>query len=296
VGALTRTGALVGLAVAAAAVACVLVLGRGSSAAGPAPTAPLVVSASFEPPAVSFGDRVIAHVVVLLDRGSVRTATLRLSDDITPLTTLAAPATTTVSHGRLTVVSVAIAGACLTQNCVVAKGDAELKLPHVVATVSTRGGRTLHATVAWPLLDIHSGITAADLAPVNPPFRVGTTPAPPSYRLAPSALAALLDALAVILVLAGVALGASQLARLAHSRRRDRPAGGELERAIRLARLAEARPAPDRRRALALLARLLGARDNRLAGAADDLAWSRGQPESGELAELVGEIEREVVS
>jgi len=296
VGALTRTGAIVAIAVAAAAVAGVLVLGRGGSASGPAPTAPLVVSTSFAPPAVSFGDRVIAHVVVLLDRGSVRPGSLRLSDDITPLTTLAAPATTTITHGRLTVVSVAIAGACLTQNCVVAKGDAKLKLPHVVATVSTRDGRTLHATVAWPLLDIHSGITAADLAPVNPPFRVDTTPAAPSYRLSPATLAALLDVLAVVLVLSGIALGSRQLAVLARRRRRDRPAGGELEQAIRLARSAEARPAPDRRRALALLARLLGTRDDRLAVAADDLAWSRGQPESGELAELVGEIEREVVS
>jgi hypothetical protein len=296
VGALTRTGALVAIAVAAAAVAAVLVLSRGGSASGPAPTASLVVSTSFAPPAVSFGDRVIAHVVVLLDRGSVRPGSLRLSDDITPLTTLAAPATTTITHGRLTVVSVAIAGACLTQNCVVAKGDAKLKLPHVVATVSTRDGRTLHATVAWPLLDIHSGITAADLAPVNPPFRVDTTPAAPSYRLSPATLAALLDVLAVVLVLSGIALGSRQLAVLARRRRRDRPAGGELEQAIRLARSAEARPAPDRRRALALLARLLGTRDDRLAVAADDLAWSRGQPESGELAELVGEIEREVVS
>jgi hypothetical protein len=186
---------------------------------------------------------------------------------------------------------VSVAGACLTQSCVVAKGDAELKLPRVVATVSTRAGRTLHGTVAWPLLDIHSGITAADLAPVQPPFRVDTAPVAPSYRLAPSTLAALLDALAVVLVLAGVALGATQLTGV---RRRARPAGGELEQAIRLARAAEARPAPDRRRALGLLARLLGGRDGRLAGAADDLAWSRGQPGSGELAELVGEIEREV--
>jgi hypothetical protein len=204
--------------------------------------------------------------------------------------------TKTTTHGRLTVVAVSIAGACLTQTCVVAKGDAKLKLPHVVATISARDGSTLHRTVAWPLLDIHSGITAADLAPVQPPFRVDTTPVAPSYRLAPSTLAALLDALAVVLVLAGVALGARQLAVLAGGRRRARPAGGELEQAIRLARLAEARPAPDRRRALGLLARLLGGRDGRLADAASDLAWSRGQPESGELAELVGEIEREVVS
>ena len=67
-----------------------------------------------------------------------------------------------------------------------------------------------------------------------------------------------------------------------------------LERALALAREAEQRPPPDRRRALGLLARLLGPRDPRLAGAADDLAWSAPAPTSDELAELVTEVERKV--
>jgi hypothetical protein len=67
-----------------------------------------------------------------------------------------------------------------------------------------------------------------------------------------------------------------------------------LARAVALAREAERRPTPDRRRALGLLARLLGARDAQLAGAADDLAWSAPAPTPDALAELVSEVEHEV--
>ena len=65
----------------------------------------------------------------------------------------------------------------------------------------------------------------------------------------------------------------------------------ELARALRLAREAEGRPAPDKRRALGLLARLLG---KPLATEASDLAWRRPPPERESLHALVSEVEREV--
>jgi hypothetical protein len=67
-----------------------------------------------------------------------------------------------------------------------------------------------------------------------------------------------------------------------------------LERALALAREAERRPTPDRRRALGLLARLLGSRDPNLAGAIDELAWSAPAPTPDALAKLVNRVEREV--
>jgi hypothetical protein len=80
-------------------------------------------------------------------------------------------------------------------------------------------------------------------------------------------------------------------------RRRRRPASvDELGRALRLAREAERRPEQDRRRALGLLARLLEARDRRLAGTASDLAWSKPTPERDALTTLVRDVEREVAS
>jgi len=290
---LTRA-ALAGVAVVAAAVVAVLLLGRGAPLAAPAPAAPIFLSTGFAQPATEFGDEVDGKVVVLLDNGAVRPETLTLDDGIAPLTSLGAPRTATSTHGRLTVVTVTLPGACLTQPCVARSGEVKLALPRVTATVTARDGRTLHASAAWPVLDVHGGVTAADLAPAQPPLRGDTTPPTPAYRIAPSTLAALLDALAVVLVLAGVGLVARELAVRRRRRLGAESPGAELERALALARQAESRPASDRRRALGLLARLLGERDGRLAGEASDLAWSRGRPEGAALAQLVGEIEREV--
>lgn len=290
-----RRIAIAGLVVAAAAVAGVLLLGRSASPRAAAPTAPLIVRAAFEPPAVQFGDVVTAHVVVLLDRGSVRPGTLKLSDDIAPLTQIGVPRTTWLTRGRLTALSVELKGACLTSPCVSRTGEAALHLPRVTVAVSTHDGRVLRAQAVWPVLRIDGRVTAADLVPARPPLRADTAPPAPSYRIAPSTLALLLDVLAALLVAAGVALATYQLVLL--ERRRGRAVGGgELELAIRLARQAESRPEPDRRRALGLLARLLDGREGRLAGAASDLAWSRRKPETEAVSELVGEIERDVAS
>ncbi|HEY3541246.1 MAG TPA: hypothetical protein VGK79_01780, partial [Gaiellaceae bacterium] len=73
-------------------------------------------------------------------------------------------------------------------------------------------------------------------------------------------------------------------------RRRGTVTVDELERALRLVREAEARPPADRRRALGLLARLLDARDGRLAGAARTLAWSRPEPEPAAVDDLVDDV------
>ena len=290
-GALGRVMAA-GVVVAGAAVAGVLLLGRTATTPVPAPTAPLVVHLALEPAQVEFGDPVTAHVVVLLDRRSVRPATLKLSDAIAPLTVLGEPHTTTTTRGRLTIVSVELPGACLTLPCVTRSADTKVVLPRLVATVSARDGRTLRDVKIWQPLHVHAGVTAADLAAARPPFRGSTAPPTPSYRIEPSTVAAVLDALAVVLVVGGVALGGYEAMRLA--RRRASADRDELERAIRLARQSESRPGPDRRRALALLARLLGRRGGSLAGAASELAWSRPNPEGAALTELVGEIEREV--
>jgi hypothetical protein len=66
----------------------------------------------------------------------------------------------------------------------------------------------------------------------------------------------------------------------------------ELSRALRLVREAEARPVPDRRRALALLSRLLQSKDGALGRTARDLAWSRRGPEPPPVDELVTRVER----
>jgi hypothetical protein len=61
-------------------------------------------------------------------------------------------------------------------------------------------------------------------------------------------------------------------------------------------REAEQRPVPDRRRALALLARLLHGRDDALRTAASDLAWSAPAPEPPAVDDLADRVEREAAT
>ena len=70
-------------------------------------------------------------------------------------------------------------------------------------------------------------------------------------------------------------------------RTRDDP---EFERALDLARQAEHRVPADRRRALGLLARLLG--EERVGVEARELAWSKPEPSPAALSEVVDEIEQ----
>lgn len=273
--------ALVAAALALAAAAAVLLVGRSGSAPAIAPTAPVIVRSAFDPPAVEFGDALTARVVVLLDRDAVRPQTLKVTEDLAPLTQLAAPATVRTVRGRLETVSITTRVACLTDVCL----TRQLHFPRVRVTVS---GRT--ASSRWKALAVKSRVTAADLAAANPRFQADTAPGAPSYRIAPATAATLLDIVAILAAIGAVALVGLQV--LAHARRRP-AASDELARALRLAREAEERPAPDRRRALGLIARLLGGEEDDLGRAADDLAWSEPKPEQQNVRELVSRVERE---
>jgi hypothetical protein len=292
-GALTRiattTWARIAAVCAVAGVAAVVgLLALGDSASAPAigPTAPVEVSASFDPPVAQFGDRILARVVIALDARLVQPRTLRFSDDLAPLTQLGPDSTSSSTQGSLELVTVAIPVSCLSASCVARSGVARVGLPLVRASVTALNGRVARASAAWPTLSVRGRVTASDLAARSPPFGADTTPPAPTYRIAPSTLAALLDVLAALCALSAIALAGWQVnLRLQH--RRLQP--GALERALRLTREAERRPAPDRRRALALLGRALG-RDQH-SGAARGLAWSEPVPEPHELEELVSEIE-----
>ena len=263
--------------------------------ASSASAAPLVVRATFDASTVQFGDAIGTHVVVLLDGTRVRPGSLRIVADVAPLTPLSPVQTTRIVHGNTITIAVARPYSCLSSVCVASSGDATPALPRVTATVVTRDGRTVRAAATWPTLHIRGRVSTADLSQSRPPFLADLTPESPSYRVTPSALAWLLDGLAIALGLAAAALAAHTGARLMR-RRRVEPAGDELERALRLAREAEARPVPDRRRALGLLARLLGSRYGPLAGAASELAWAKPEPEGAAVATLVADVERELPS
>jgi hypothetical protein len=273
----------------AAAFAAVLAGVLAPSAAA----APLVVRATFDTRVVQFGDAIHTHVVVKLDRTRVRTESLHIVDDVAPLTVLTPEKTTRTIHGDTLIVAVDSTASCLSEVCVAARGDATPALPRVTVTATANDGSAFSESAAWPALRVHGRVSSADAARSRPPFRADRAPAPPSYRLAPSTLARLLDAGALVLGLAALALAAYQGLLVMRRRRREAPVD-ELGRALRLAREAAERPEPDRRRALGLLARLLEVRDRGLAGTASNLAWSKPAPKRDELATLVGEVEREV--
>lgn len=270
----------------ACAVAVILALGGAASAPAIAPAGPVQVAASFDPPVAQFGDRIVARVVVALDPRRVRPQTLRYSDDLAPLTQLGAAHVSRSAHGSLELVTVVIPVSCLTAPCVARSGTARVGLPLVHASVMARDGRIARASAAWPELSIRGRVSASDLSPSSPPFEADTAPPAATYRIAPATLAALLDVLAALTALGAIALGGWE----AHRRiRRRRPQPTVLERALRLTREAERRPAPDRRRALALLGRALD--PDRRSDAARRLAWSEPVPEPDELEELVSDVE-----
>lgn len=277
-------------------VAGVVALAAGGFASGAwAAPPPLVVRATFDTPTVQFAGAIHIHVVVLLDGTRVRPDSLRIVDDLAPLTSLSPGRITRTTQGDTITVTLDRTFSCLSSSCVSPSSDATPALPPVKVSVATLHGETLRASAPWPTLHVQGRVRKADLGRSRPPFRANTAPPPPSYRLAPSTLAWLLYGAAVVLALVAAALVVHEARRLAR-RRRGEPTVDELERALRLAREAESRPPPDRRRALGLLARLLDARDRRLSGTASELAWAEPEPERAALATFVADVEREVPS
>jgi hypothetical protein len=248
--------------------------------------APLQARAGFDDATVQFGDLIHTRVAVVVD-ASVRAGSVRIVDDPAPLTSVSLPRTSRAGD----VIEVTRDAICLTSACVSDVGSTTPKLAPALVRAELKSGRAIQVVVQWPQLIVRGRVTGGDLGRSQPPFRASLLPPAPTYRTSPGTLAWLLDAAAIVLGLAAAALVLVQIRTWMRGRGRAAPAD-ELERALRLAREAEQRPPPDRRRAAGLLARLLGDRDAALAGNASDLAWAEPQPEPDALESLVGEIER----
>jgi len=263
----------------------------GSAAAAAGPQPPLSVHTSL-PPVVGFATPVTAHVVVVLRRDTVESNRARIATPIAPLTLLEPTHDSRASRGDVDVVTVELRAACLDQRCVSATGVRRLALPSVEVEVPRRDGTPITAKAPWPRLAVRGRVTAADLARSPLPFRAELGAPRVSYRVSPSTLTAALLAAAAILALAALALAGRLVVR--SERRRHIVVLSDLQRALALARSSEKRSAPDRRRALGLLARVLGARGDRLAPATSALAWSAPSPTPGSPADLVDEVERQL--
>jgi len=129
--------------------------------------------------------------------------------------------------------------------------------------------------------------TAAQASHPLRSFRRQTAVPPPQYNVDPGLLRALLLAAAAVLV-ASAAYALLPFARRLVPERRDERT--PLERALDLVRASLRRSADDRRRALDLLARVLG-RDPRSREALG-LAWSRPEPDPARVESLVETVEQ----
>jgi hypothetical protein len=289
-----RSRTIVGVAAAAGAalaVATAALLPLGETKTPAPPSRPIAVQASFTPGAVEFGDAVTARIVVTLDAHAVRPSSLHLAYGVAPLTQLGRTVERHATRGGLSVVTYELRAACLSDACVVESGRRTI-VPHAVrADVARKDGGRANVTIAWSELAVAGRVTRSDLSVSRPPFRAAATPTPPTYRLQPGTLAALLDAAAAILAAGAAALVASALLRARHRRPDEHP--DELAHALQLARAARTRPERDRRAAVGYVARMLARRDASLARTAGELAWSRPSPSPDSLTELVDGVEQE---
>ena len=239
--------------------------------AGPAAAAAL--TATLSPSEALFGDRITATVTA--------PSGTRAIADFGPLEVLSGP--TRTGAGLTWTV------ACLSEDCTPGAGPRRIVLPPVRLTGA------VSETVPWPVLTIAGRVTPKEAAAASPPFRLETQLPRPSYRVSPDTLALALDVLAGALVLAAVLFLARELARRRRRREEERFAAlSPLERALVFAREAERRGPVERRKALGLLARVLDGREEQLAGAASELAWSPQKPSPEQVESLVGDVEREV--
>lgn len=274
-------------AVKTLAMVAALLLAHVTTALGAIPTAPLAVHAGFDQPIAGFGDPVTARVDIALDRDAVDARSLHVTTDLAPLTLLAPARTTRTVAGRLETVTIVQRAACLTAPCLAST----LTLHPVRVSVNRRDGGVSAASTSLQL-QLRGRVSEKDLTTASPHFVADVAPPPPSYRVAPSSAALLLDVVAGLAIAGAVALLALQVLAARHRRHREERSD-ELQRALHLVREAQSRPVPDRRRALALLARLLRSRDEVLGHEASRLAWSAPTPEPPAIDALVTDVESE---
>jgi len=296
-----RRWAVIGVQVAAAVVVGLAIrelwlAARGDGDAVPPPARAVEVSALIEPDVVAFGAPVVATADVVADARVVVPDSIRMQADFSPYEVAGEPVIERHVEDATAHVVFRYTLRCLREGCepAGARGVARFE-PALVRyrfVDSPGAGRDI---VDWPPVIVASRVASADVEAIR--WRASDTKLPAlTTRLEPKGAAALL--LLAALALAGAAVWLGR--RLWHvpplteeaSPRDERP---PLERALELARkeAANGAAAPDRRRALELVAReldKLGLAD--LADEARELAWSphmSGADEVESLARRVGE-------
>jgi len=299
-----RVVAAVALAFAIAALALAAgLLARGGGGGGgeetPPPAEPVAATASFEPPAVLFGDTLGAWVDVLVDRTAIDPDRVSVTWDPAPWTSVRPPRRVQESAGATAHVRTAFLLRCLARACVPARDTEQVELAPAQVAYPAPGGAAGRLEVRWPVLVVHSRLTGLDASrrdALSAPWRADLlTPPAVSYRVAPGLAIALLGTAGALLT----AL-AALLAYRARPRRERAPEPEPepapplppLELALALlSGPASADGSEERRRALELVAEAserLG--EEELAGAARALAWSADAPPRDEARALAARL------
>ena len=282
------------LALLAGILAIALIRSGGPTTAPPARA--LAVATSVSPRPAFFGDLLTARTEVLADATRIDPNSVRLEAEFFPYTEARAPLRSSSRSGPVVALGYRFPISCLSADCVPGPGIRRVVLPLLVVRARLRNGHETVVRKTWPQIALAPRVdqTALRTSPLG--WRRQLALPPVSYRAAPGTLLVLL-ACAAALALGALAILAVEYARW--TRLRDTRAGAlsRVGLALALARESMRRNPDDRRKALALLARVLAGKDpdaDRLAAAAEELAWSRGRPDPDRVGALADEIEREV--
>ena len=281
---------LVGLAIKELWVAA-----RGEGDAVGVPARAVAVTTTIEPDVVAFGTPVVATADVVADTTVVDPGSIRLQADFTPYEVAGEPAVERHVEGATAHVVFRYTLRCLREGCepAGARGIATFESGLVRYRFNDNPG-TGRDIVDWPPVIVASRVAAADVEAIR--WRASQTELPAvTTRFGPKTLAVVL--LLGALALAGCAVWLGR--RLWHvppaaeetAPRDERP---PLERALALARTeaGNGAAAPDRRRALELVARELDAVGlANLADEARELAWSPRASSADEVESLARRAE-----
>ena len=280
---------------ALALVGALALIGPGVATAA-SPTQ-LSVATSITPTPAFFGDLLTARIEVLADATRVDPASVRVEADFVPYAATGVPLRSSSRSGGVVALGYRFTISCLSAECVPGPGIRQVVLPLVVVRARLRDGRETVVRASWPRIALAPRVDEAALRSTPLGWRNQLAVPPVSYRVSPGMLLALLLAGSVALGLGGLALVGAEYARLTRMRYTRASAPSRLGLALALARESMRRNPDDRRKALALLARVLAGKDSdadRLAAAAEQLAWSRGRPDPDRVGALADEVEREV--
>jgi hypothetical protein len=254
------------------------------------------VDATLTPRAILFGDALAARVDVRVNPELADPATVELSTHVEPFEVEGMRRVSDVGSDPA-LVRFELSLRCLTQGCLPPASGAGRRVDMRPLEVRFQGDDGEHVVEApLPSVRVGSRLNQTKASGDRGWSYDDRTLAPPSYALSPEFVTVALWALAALLgVLAAGLIGYAMIGRTPYGALLAARRGSPLDRALRLVHRAARRGPQERRKALERLAReLRRAGQAELAERTGTLAWSRPEPQRGEMGALVGEVERTV--